>query len=91
MRFLQRKYEDAVQAGKAVLSVDTEDVQAHYTLMLSYRGLGKMEEASREEKLFRRFKADEPSQEITQGRRQASVEDNNERQMIHDHGSVKLR
>ncbi len=91
VRFLQRKYEDAVHAGKAVLNVDTEDVQAHYTLMLSYRGLGKMDDAAREEKLFRRFKADEPSQEITQGRRQASAEDNNERQMIHDHGSVKLR
>ena len=91
IRFLQRKYEASVEAGNRVLKVDTEDVQAHYTLMLAYRGLGKVEEATREEKLFRRFKADEPSQSITQVRRQASAEDNNERQMIHDHGSVPLR
>ena len=33
--------------------------------MLCYRGLGDSENAEREEKLFRRFKADEASQAIT--------------------------
>jgi len=33
----------------------------HYTAMLCYRGLGDREKAEREEKLFRRFKAEESS------------------------------
>ena len=45
--------------------IDPEDVQMHYTAMLCYRGLGKTTRREREEKLFRRFKADESSQAIT--------------------------
>jgi tetratricopeptide (TPR) repeat protein len=88
--FLKRDYKGSVEAGLRVLQVDPEDVQAHYTLMLAYRGLGDTEKAAREEKLFRRFKADESSQAITATRRMISPEDNNERQMIHDHESVRL-
>jgi hypothetical protein len=67
--------------------VDPEDVQAHYTLMLAYRGLGDTASADREQKLFMRFKADESAQSITQKPRLASPAENNERQMIHDHES----
>lgn len=88
--FLKREYVEAVNALQRALQVDPEDVQAHYTLMLCYRGLGQPENAAREEKLFRRFKADESSQAITARRRMLSPEDNNERQMIHDHESVSL-
>jgi Flp pilus assembly protein TadD len=88
--FLKRDYNGAVAALRRVLQVDPEDVQAHYTLMLAYRGLDQTEKAEREEKLFRRFKADEASQSITATRRMISAEDNNERQMIHDHESVAL-
>lgn len=83
--FLKRDYQAAVEALRGALAVDPEDVQAHYTLMLCYRGLGDTEKAAREEKLFRRFKADESSQALTGKRRLISPEDNNERQMIHDH------
>jgi cytochrome c-type biogenesis protein CcmH/NrfG len=89
--FLKREYKQAVDALQATLQVDPEDVQAHYTLMLCYRGLNDNENAAREEKLFRRFKADEASQAITAARRLVSAEDNNERQTIHDHESVTLR
>jgi Tfp pilus assembly protein PilF len=88
--FLQKKYAEAVTALKRVLSVDPEDVQAHYTLMLCYRGLGDEPQSAREEKLFRRFKADESAQSITARPRLLSPEDNNERQMIHDHEGVAL-
>ena len=44
--------------------------------------------AEREEKLFRRFKAEEASQALTARRRASSPEDNNERQSIHDHESA---
>jgi Flp pilus assembly protein TadD len=83
--FLQRRYAQAVQALQETLRVDPEDVQAHYNLMLCYRGLGQIESAEREQKLFQRFKADEASQSLTAKRRMLSPEDNNERQSIHDH------
>jgi tetratricopeptide (TPR) repeat protein len=86
--FLKRQYAAAVEALKEVCAVDPEDVQMHYTLMLCYRGLGSAEAAAREEALFRRFKADEASQSITETRRRISPEDNNERQAIHDHESA---
>lgn len=89
--FLKKEYAQAAEALRKVLLVDPEDVQAHYTLMLAYRGLGDAENAAREEKLFRRFKADESSQAITGRQRMLSPEDNNERQMIHDHESVELK
>ena len=86
--FLKRDYAEAVAVLKQVCDVDPEDVQMHYTLMLCYRGLGDARQAAREEKLFRRFKADEASQAITGERRRQQPEDNNERQQIHDHESV---
>ena len=86
--FLKREYVRALAALKEVSSVDPEDVQMHYTRMLCYRGLEDAKGAAREEALFRRFKADEASQAITEGRRMISPEDNNERQAIHDHESA---
>jgi hypothetical protein len=59
-------------------------------MMLCHRGLGEAEAAAREEKLFKRFKADEAAQAITGRPRLASPEDNNERQAIHDHESAPL-
>jgi len=88
MLFLKRQYAAAVDALKQVAAVDPEDVQMHYTLMLCYRGLGDAALAAREEKLFRRFKADEAAQSITEKRRMISAEDNNERQPIHEHESA---
>ena len=38
--FLQREYQDAIQTLQGVLAVDPEDLQAHYNLMLAYRGIG---------------------------------------------------
>ena len=89
--FLQRKYSDSIQALEKVLAVDTEDVQAHYNLMLAYRGAGMADKAAREQKLFERFKADESAQSITAKPRLAGAEVNNERQPIHDHESIALR
>jgi predicted Zn-dependent protease len=86
--FLKRDYKQAIEALQAVNSVDPEDVQMHYTWMLAARGLGDAAAAEREEKLFRRFKAEESSQALTARRRASSPEDNNERQPIHDHESA---
>ncbi len=86
--FLQRHYAEAVTALKDTLTIDPEDLQAHYNLMLSYRGLGQNDDAAREQKLFLRFKADESSQAITQKPRFEHPEENNERQPIHDHDAL---
>ena len=91
IHFLKRQYTPALEALRAVNAVDPEDVQMHYTAMLCYRGLGDNASADREEKLFRRFKADESSQTITGKRRMVSAEDNNERQPIHEHESAVIR
>jgi tetratricopeptide (TPR) repeat protein len=89
--FLQRQYGEAIKVLERVCLVDPEDLQMHYTLMLCYRGLGDRDKAAREETLFRRFKAEESAQSITAIRRRVSVEDNNERQQIHDHESASLQ
>ena len=88
--FLKRDYAKALTYLDRVCDIDTEDVQMHYTAMLCYRGLGDEAKAHHEELLFRRYKADEASQSITAQRRMVSPEDNNERQLIHDHESVPL-
>jgi len=87
--FLKRDYTGALTALERVNAVDPEDLQMHYTAMLCHRGLGNREKAAREEKLFRRFKAEESSQALTAKVRLLNPEDNNERQMIHDHESSR--
>jgi tetratricopeptide (TPR) repeat protein len=88
--FLKRDFRGAVEALRRALAIDTEDVQAHYNLMLAYKGLGEEENARRHERLFRRFKADESAQALTAKIRMLSAEDNNERQQIHEHESAPL-
>jgi tetratricopeptide (TPR) repeat protein len=88
--FLERKYSDAIAALQRVLSIDPEDLQAHYNLMLSYQGLGKADQAKHEQQLYLRFKADESAQALTGSYRQTHPEDNNERQLIHEHESAPV-
>src|SRR5262249_6750141 len=84
--FLQKRYVEAVAEFQQTLSVDPEDLQAHYNLMLCYNGLGDSAEAEEHKARYLRFKADEAAQAITGPYRQAHPEDNNERQAIHYHG-----
>jgi tetratricopeptide (TPR) repeat protein len=88
--FLQRKYADAVKVLQSVLAVDPEDLQAHYNLMLCYNGLGDEKLAHEHQLRYLRFKADESAQAITGPYRQLNPEDNNERQNIHEHVSVRM-
>jgi len=90
VQFLQKKYANAVQTLNQVLAIDPEDLQAHYNLMLCYRGLGDEKQAEDHQARYLRFKADESAQTITGPYRQAHPEDNNERQAIHEHVSVPL-
>jgi Tfp pilus assembly protein PilF len=85
--FLQRRFREAAGEFEAALDIDPEDLQAHYNLMLCYRGLGDEERAARAERLYLRFKADEAAQAITGPYRQLNPHDNNERQSVHEHGA----
>jgi tetratricopeptide (TPR) repeat protein len=88
--FLQKRYPDAVKEFEQTLSIDPEDLQAHYNLMLCYNGLGDDAKANEHKARYLRFKADESAQAITGPYRQTHPEDNNERQAIHEHVSVAL-
>src|SRR6266851_3853784 len=88
--FLERKYDDAVRVLNSALTIDPEDLQAHYNLMLCYSGLGNEKLAKEHQARYLRFKADESSQAITGPYRQLHPEDNNERQAVHEHVSVTL-
>jgi tetratricopeptide (TPR) repeat protein len=83
--FLKRQFRESIDVLKRVLAIDPEDLRAHYNLMLGYRGAGDTEMSTRHEAFYRRFKADEASQEITGPYRRLHPEDNNERQAIHEH------
>jgi tetratricopeptide (TPR) repeat protein len=83
--FLSRDYAESLKVLADVAKVDPEDLQMHYTAMLAHRGAGNLAAAARAETLFKRFKAEESAQAITGDRRRAKPEENNERQMIHEH------
>jgi tetratricopeptide (TPR) repeat protein len=86
--FLQRRYADAISEFETTLSIDPEDLEANYNLMLCYTGLGQKEEAAEFQKRYLRFKADESAQTLTGPYLRTHPDDNNERQAIHEHVSV---
>jgi tetratricopeptide (TPR) repeat protein len=88
--FLQKRYAEAVKTFQQTLAIDPEDLQANYNLMLCYNGLGDETRANEHKERYLRFKADESAQAITGAYRQAHPEDNNERQLVHEHVSVAL-
>jgi len=88
--FLSRKYPEAIAQLQQAIAVDPEDLQANYNLMLCYKGMGDAAKSAEYEKLYLRFKADESAQTITGPYRRLHPEDNNERQLIHEHVSVPL-
>jgi len=88
--FLQREYPAAIRELGIVLSIDPEDLMAHYTAMLAHRGAGDLERSRHHQALYERFKADEASQILTGEYRERSPDDNNERQSVHEHGTVAL-
>lgn len=88
MLFLERQYRPAVAQFQKTLSIDPEDLEAHYNMMLCYMGLSDQALAAREEKLYLRFKANEAATSITGPYLLTHPERNNEAQSIHEHVSV---
>lgn len=85
IHFLERRFNQAIATFADVLRIDPEDLQAHYNLMLAYRGLGDLDQAAREQVLYERFKADESAQAIAGPFLLRFPEVNNERQSVHEH------
>ena len=90
VHFLERRFDEAVEALRRVLEIDPEDLDAHYNLTRSYTGLGDRESALVHSELYLRFKADESAQALTGPYLLEHPEDNNERQPIHEHRSIDL-
>ncbi len=88
--FLQGRYDEAIRELRQVLRIDPEDLTAHYNLMLSYRAAGMLDEAQREYQLYLRFKADDLARSVIGNFWKENPWDNNERQPVHEHGSVPL-
>jgi tetratricopeptide (TPR) repeat protein len=88
--FLQRKYAQARDEFLKAISVDPEDLEANYNLMLCYTGLGNDKMAAEYQERYMRFKADEASETLTGPYRAKHPFDNLERQPIHEHDSVPL-
>jgi tetratricopeptide (TPR) repeat protein len=85
--FLQHKYPEATAQFEHTLSIDPEDLEANYNLMLCYTGLGDPAKSKAFETRYLRFKADEASETLTGPYRQEHPFDNLERQRIHEHDS----
>ena len=83
--FLKRNYETALTEFQKTLTVDPEDLDAHYNMMRCYRALKNPSLAAKSQKLYLRFKADESVDAITGIPRRADADVNRERQRIHEH------
>jgi tetratricopeptide (TPR) repeat protein len=86
--FLQRKYRAAVKQFQHTLSIDPEDLAAHYNMMLCYRGLQENTESDHEMKLYLRFKADEIASAITGPFMRNHPNENKLAQPIHEQVSI---
>ena len=85
IHFLKREYETALTEFQKTLTVDPEDLDAHYNMMRCYRALKNPSLAAKSQKLYLRFKADESVDAITGIPRRADPNVNRERQRIHEH------
>ncbi len=84
--FLQGRFAESVKELEQSLTIDPEDLTAHYNLMRAYRGLGDEATAAKHEKLYLRFKADETQTQITGPYQLTHPWDNNEATILHEHG-----
>lgn len=55
---IKRDYEGALECFGKILTIDPEDLGAHYNLMLIFRKLGRIEDAKREARIFADLKDD---------------------------------
>ena len=84
-RYLDQRYEAAVEALDRTLAIDPEHRQAHYSRMLSLRAMGRETEAAEAQAAFERYSIDEAAQAITRAYRAENPGVNLMAQDIHTH------
>ena len=85
------RYDDAILHFRHTLSIDPEDIAAHYNLMKCFRGKGDAVSADIHARLYKRFKADETNTNLVGNYMRTHPEDNNLAQPIHEHGDAIVR
>jgi Flp pilus assembly protein TadD len=90
VHFLAGRFDAAVSEFNHVLSIDPEDLTAHYNLMLCYRGKGGAfaELQKKHQALYYRFKNDETTTHLAGPYKRRNPHDNRESQMIHEHDTA---
>jgi tetratricopeptide (TPR) repeat protein len=78
------RYDEAITHLKHTLTIDPEDIVAHYNLMKCYRAKGDTKMADIHDALYKRFKADETTTNLTGPYKRQNPEDNNLAQPIHE-------
>ncbi len=78
------RYNEAIQQLTYTLTIDPEDIAAHYNLMKCFRAKGDAKNASLHEAIYKRFKADESTTNLTGPYKRAHPADNNLAQPIHE-------
>lgn len=89
--FRSGRYDEAIEQFKKTLSIDAEDITAHYNLMKCYFAKGdqaSQQSAITHRKLYLRFKADETTTNLIGPYLQAHPADNNLASRIHEHGDA---
>ncbi|HZT42924.1 MAG TPA: tetratricopeptide repeat protein [Chthonomonadaceae bacterium] len=84
------RYDEAIEQLKHTLSIDPEDVAAHYNLMKCYRAGGNQQQAAIYEALYKRFKVDETTTNLTGPYLRKHPADNLLSQPIHEHGNAVI-
>ena len=84
--YLLGRYDQAIQNLLFVLDqIDSEELGAHYNLMLTYRALGDDAKAEVHESRYLRYREDEDIRQLTGRYKREHPLDNNEAQPIHFH------
>ena len=89
--FLSRKYPEAMAQLQQVIAVDPEDLQANYNLMLCYKGMGDGGEGATSTETLHALQGRRVVADHHRALSQTHPEDNNERQLIHEHVSRPAR
>ncbi|MDE2996927.1 MAG: multiheme c-type cytochrome [Bacteroidota bacterium] len=84
-RYLNGNMRGAEEAFLTTLTIDAENLPAHYNLMLIYEALEDAERAAAHRLRYERYKADESATAISRAYRAANPADNNEANAIHVH------
>ena len=87
--WLAGKFPEAVAAYGRTLSIDPEDLNAHYNLMRVYRAMGDRRNADLEDALYRRYKDDESIRAIAGEYRLKNPWANRESLAIHVHAEAE--